>query len=79
VSATSFTGNGSGLTSLNISGTVQTNVSVAGCEVFLDSTAAPTGQALGANHGGLWVSNAVLYFTFSTDGTNATTVRVAGP
>lgn len=77
--AGTFSGNGAGLTSLNISGTIQTNVSVAGCEVFLDSAAAPTAQALGANHGGLWVSNAVLYFTFTTDGTNATTVKVVGP
>jgi hypothetical protein len=71
-----FTGNGAGL---NISGTTQTNLSLAGWASLLSRNASPPAQTLGANNGSLWVSNAVLYFTFTTNGTNATTVKVAGP
>jgi len=75
----SFTGNGASLSNLNISATIQTNVTLAGWETLLARAAAPTAQALGASNGALWVSNAVLYFTFTTNGVNAITVKVAGP
>ena len=55
------------------------NVSLAGWAGLLNRNAGPPAQLLGANNGALWVSNATLYFTFTTDGTNATTVKVAGP
>lgn len=45
---------------------------------FWTGNAAPTASAVGANNGTLWVSNATLYFTWTTNGTTATTSYVAG-
>ena len=41
------------------------------------NTTAPIGADLGVNGGGIWVSNHFLYYTYSTDGSAVTTVKIA--